>query len=324
MIRRAIVPVAVLAVAGLGLALVPAVADAAKRSGPCCATCCRRQQLGRHRRRRRPAHVQARSRASTSSPTSTSGWPRSSPTRTRLGYFLAIRQQIGEGHDQFVDDMFTLPRRPAPVRLAAELRRRRRDRPAHAEDRLALPGGRATAPTTWRSRPTARRLLVSASTAERRRRARHADRARSSARFPSGDQPHENNFSKDGSAIYHASIGRVYTPLDDPPFDATQGRARLRDRRREHARRSLKKIDMGQKLAEAGYAGHELRGPADGALARRALRLLPGLVLPRLRRVRPRSRTRSRGVANLPLSDEGRRRCRASSTCSTPPTTASR
>ena len=25
----------------------------------------------------------------------------------RLGYFLAVRQLIGEGHDQFVDDMFT-------------------------------------------------------------------------------------------------------------------------------------------------------------------------------------------------------------------------
>src|SRR4029079_7140741 len=34
MIRRAIVPVAVLAAAGLGLALVPAAADAAKRKRP--------------------------------------------------------------------------------------------------------------------------------------------------------------------------------------------------------------------------------------------------------------------------------------------------
>src|SRR5215210_5899251 len=25
----------------------------------------------------------------------------------RLGYFLAIRQEVGEGHDQFVDDMFS-------------------------------------------------------------------------------------------------------------------------------------------------------------------------------------------------------------------------
>src|SRR4051794_10298913 len=27
----------------------------------------------------------------------------------RLAYFLAIRQQIGEGHDQYVDDMFSTP-----------------------------------------------------------------------------------------------------------------------------------------------------------------------------------------------------------------------
>ena len=43
------------------------------------------------------------------------------------------------------------------------------------------------------------------------------------ARFPSGDQPHENNYSRDGKLIYHASIGTVYTPLDEPAFDATKG-----------------------------------------------------------------------------------------------------
>ena len=28
----------------------------------------------------------------------------------------------------------------------------------------------------------------------------------------SGDQPHENNFSRDGKLVYHASIGTVFTP----------------------------------------------------------------------------------------------------------------
>ena len=42
-------------------------------------------------------------------------------------------------------------------------------------------------------------------------------------RFPSGDSPHENNFSRDGSRIFHASIGSVYTDSDDPSQDATKG-----------------------------------------------------------------------------------------------------
>ncbi|MEM7083382.1 MAG: hypothetical protein AAF465_11675, partial [Pseudomonadota bacterium] len=33
-------------------------------------------------------------------------------------------------------------------------------------------------------------------------------------RFPTGDSPHENVYSKDGSKIFHASIGRVFTPFD--------------------------------------------------------------------------------------------------------------
>ena len=31
----------------------------------------------------------------------------------RLGYFLAIRELVGEGNDQFVDDMYTTQRRRA-------------------------------------------------------------------------------------------------------------------------------------------------------------------------------------------------------------------
>ena len=71
-------------------------------------------------------------------------------------------------------------------------------------------------------------------------------------RFPSGDSPHENNYSADGQRIYHASIGLVYTPADQPQFDSTKG-----DRRFQIVDAStnqiVKQIDMGQKLAEAGY-----------------------------------------------------------------------
>ena len=36
--------------------------------------------------------------------------------------------------------------------------------------------------------------------------------------FESGDTPHENNYSANGKRIFHASIGRVYTPGDDGDF----------------------------------------------------------------------------------------------------------
>ena len=53
------------------------------------------------------------------------------------------------------------------------------------------------------------------------------------ARIPSGDQPHENNFSKDGKLVYHASIGTVFTPHRRSGLRRHQGRARLRGHRRE-------------------------------------------------------------------------------------------
>jgi YVTN family beta-propeller protein len=79
------------------------------------------------------------------------------------------------------------------------------------------------------------------------------DRIRS---FPSGDTPHENNYSADGSRIFHASIGRVYTPGDStdgsPMGDTTKG-----DRWLEVVRNSdfkiLRRWDMGKELAEAGH-----------------------------------------------------------------------
>ena len=46
-------------------------------------------------------------------------------------------------------------------------------------------------------------------------------------RFPSGDSPHENNYSSDGQRIFHASIGAVYTPADQPLFDSTKGDRRF-------------------------------------------------------------------------------------------------
>ena len=168
----------------------------------------------------------------------------------RYAYFLGIRQEIGEGHDQLVDDAFTSPdgrylyvSRPSLADVVAiSLQTReivwRTRVEGYRSDHMAL------------SRDGAR-LLVSASTA---RKVHVLDTATGAVigSFESGDQPHESNFSADGSLIYHASIGAVYTPLDDPLLDATKG-----DRWFEvvdaRTLQVLKRIKMGDKLAEAGY-----------------------------------------------------------------------
>ena len=101
--------------------------------------------------------------------------------------------------------------------------------------------------------PDGRRLLVSASTARNGRRDRHAPR-RIVGRIASGDQPHENNFSRDGKLIFHASIGTVYSDTDDPSEDATKGERifEIIDARTLEVKR---RIDMGPKLVEFGETG---------------------------------------------------------------------
>jgi DNA-binding beta-propeller fold protein YncE len=95
------------------------------------------------------------------------------------------------------------------------------------------------------------RLLVSASTA---RVVDVIDTAKGAIvdRIESGDTPHESNFSKDGTKIFHASIGTVYTPLDAPELDATKG-----DRWFEvidaKTYKVLKRLDMGKILRDYGF-----------------------------------------------------------------------
>jgi YVTN family beta-propeller protein len=168
----------------------------------------------------------------------------------RLGYFLAIRQAVGEGNDQFVDDMFSTP----DGRLLVV------SRPSLA-DVIAL--NLRTRKIVWRFRvdgqrsdhmamsPDGTRVAVSASTGN----VVHILDTRTGSevgRFPSGDSPHENNYSKDGRRIFHASIGLVYTPADRPAFDSSKG-----DRWFQVVNTSnnqiIERIDMGQKLKEAGY-----------------------------------------------------------------------
>ncbi len=165
-------------------------------------------------------------------------------------YFDAIRELIGEGHNQYVDDGFTSPdgryvyfSRPSFADVVAISLKTGRIR-----WRTKVDGYRADHMAISRN---GRRLLVSASTAN------VIDviatrTGRIVGRIPSGDSPHENNFSRDGSRIFHASIGLVYTDTDDPSQDSTKGE-RVFEVIDARTLKVLKRIDMGQKLVEAGY-----------------------------------------------------------------------
>jgi DNA-binding beta-propeller fold protein YncE len=171
---------------------------------------------------------------------------------TAMFYYDSIRTLIGEGHNQYVDDGFTSPdgrvvyfSRPSFADVVAISLRTGRIR-----WRTHIDGYRADHMALSRD---GRRLLVSASTAN----VIDSVNTRTgeiTARIPSGDSPHENNFSRDGSRIFHASIGTVYTDADDPSQDATKG-VRVFEVIDARTNGVLERIDMGQKLTEAGYPG---------------------------------------------------------------------
>jgi sugar lactone lactonase YvrE len=163
-----------------------------------------------------------------------------------------IRELVGEGHNQYVDDGFTSKdgryvyfSRPSFADVVAiDLKTEK------IAWRVKVDGGRAD---HMALSPDGRRLLVSASTA------RVVDvidtrRHRIVGRIASGDQPHENNFSRDGRLIFHASIGTVYTDTDDPSQDATKGE-RVFEIIDARTLRVKRRIDMGEKLAEFGMPG---------------------------------------------------------------------
>jgi DNA-binding beta-propeller fold protein YncE len=167
-------------------------------------------------------------------------------------YFDSIRALVGEGHDQYVDDGFVSRdgrvvyfSRPSFADVVAiDIRTGRIRWRTHVDgyraDHMALS-------------PDGRRLLVSASTAGVVDVLDTADGS-IDARIASGDSPHESNFSRDGSRIFHASIGTVYTDTDDPAEDATKGE-RVFEVIDARTLEVVKTVDMGAELAEAGHPG---------------------------------------------------------------------
>jgi len=160
-----------------------------------------------------------------------------------------IKEVIGEGHHQMVDDMFP----------SNDGRHLYISRPSFA-DVVALDVN--TGEITWRTQvegsrsdhsaisPDGKTFLVSASTAGKV----HAiDTATGKiiGEFESGDQPHENTYSKDGKLIYHASIGKVYVPFTSSWLDWMKG-----DRYFQIVDaitlEVLQRVDMAEKLEEFG------------------------------------------------------------------------
>lgn len=138
----------------------------------------------------------------------------------RLAYFLAIRAAIGEGHDQYVDDMYTsndgkllVVSRPSFADVVGISLRTGR-----IVWRFAVDGVRSD---HMAMSPDGRRVVVSASTANKVHVLRVSD-GRELGSFPSGGSPHESVFIDDGKRILHASIGMVYSPLDQPEMDSTK------------------------------------------------------------------------------------------------------
>ncbi|MFD7263141.1 YncE family protein [Streptomyces sp. NPDC059874] len=139
----------------------------------------------------------------------------------KLAFFLGVRETAGEGHDQFVDDMYTTPDGTAVVA----------SRPSFADVvsidvrtgrvnwRFPVAGYRADHMAVS---PDGTKVAVSASTANT---VHVLDIAtgRQVGSFSTGDKPHENVFSADGRFLWNSAIGDVTSALDAPWLDWTKG-----------------------------------------------------------------------------------------------------
>jgi YVTN family beta-propeller protein len=199
-------------------------------------------------------------------------------TPDRLALYLAVQQVVGEGNDQYVDDMYTTPNgkylavsRPSLADVVwIDLRKAADGDPDSIVAEQQMDGYRTD---HMGVSPDRRRLIVSDSTErqviefsmvnETLEDGTEIEMGQRLRTFESGDTPHENNYSKNGRRIFHASIGRVYTPGDygyvgpvnaDTIHDSVKA-----DRWLEIVRNRdfdvRKRWDMGLELEEAGYPG---------------------------------------------------------------------
>ncbi|MFV8570615.1 YncE family protein [Marinobacter sp. SBS5] len=168
----------------------------------------------------------------------------------KLAAFHGIALLIGEGHNQYVDDMYST--RNGELLIVS--------RPSFA-DVVAI--DIASNDIVWRFEvegirsdhmalsPDGTEVAVSASTGK----VVHildVWTGEEKARFPTGNSPHENVYSKDGKKIYHASIGHVFTAADRGALKDTKGERIFKVVDTE-TWEDIKSFDISEKLAEAGY-----------------------------------------------------------------------
>ena len=163
---------------------------------------------------------------------------------------LFIKHIIGDGNHQLVDDMFT----SNDGRYLFILR------PSFA-DVIALDVN--SGQIKWRTQiegyrsdhaaisPDGKIFLVSASTA-RKVHAIDTTNGQIIGEFSSGESPHENTYSRDGTLIYHASIGKVYLPFSSEWLDWMKGDRyfQIVDAKNYEI---LQRVNMKQKLADFGF-----------------------------------------------------------------------
>ncbi|MEU4271736.1 YncE family protein [Streptomyces sp. NPDC026092] len=143
----------------------------------------------------------------------------------KLAFFLGVRMGPGEGHDQFVDDMYATPDGSAMVV----------SRPSFAD---VVSIDLRTGGINWRFpvsgfrsdhmavSPDGTRVAVSASTSNRVH-VLDITTGREVGSFATGDKPHENVFTADGRYLWNMAIGEVTTALDGPGWDWTKGDRRI-------------------------------------------------------------------------------------------------
>ena len=136
-------------------------------------------------------------------------------------YYTSIHNEVGQGHDQYVDDMYSTPdgkslvvSRPSfadvvSINLATDTINWRFPVAGYRADHMAVS-------------PDGTRVAVSASTANKVQ-VLDINTGAELGEFATGDKPHENFFTNGGKYIWNMAIGEVTTALDDPVWDWTKG-----------------------------------------------------------------------------------------------------
>ncbi|MFE7839078.1 YncE family protein [Streptomyces sp. NPDC057474] len=135
--------------------------------------------------------------------------------------YMTIRNSVGEGHDQYVDDMYSTPDGSSMVV----------SRPSFAD---VVSINLTTGAINWRFpvsgyrsdhmavSPDGKRVAVSASTSNTVH-VLDIVTGRQLGSFKTGDKPHENIFTSDGKYVWNMAIGDVNTATDAPWLDWTKG-----------------------------------------------------------------------------------------------------